>query len=46
MNCDDLDDQCPINAVQADDVEAGDSFINLNVTPQGQASSVVIQKYQ
>ncbi len=22
MNCDDLDDQCPINAVQADDVEA------------------------
>jgi hypothetical protein len=32
--------------VQTDDVEAGDSFINLNVTPQGQASSVVIQKYQ
>ena len=46
MNCDDLDEQCPINAVQTNGVLAGDSFINLNVTPQGQASSVVIQKYQ
>lgn len=46
LNCDDLDEQCPINAVQTDDVDAGDSFINLNVTPQGQASSVVIKKYQ
>ena len=46
INCDDLDERCPINAVQTDDVEAGDSFINLNVTPQGQASSVVIKKYQ
>jgi 3-oxoacyl-[acyl-carrier-protein] synthase II len=46
LNCDDLDEQCPINAVQTDDVGAGDSFINLNVTPQGQASSVVIKKHQ
>ncbi len=46
MNCDELDEQCSINAVQTDSIEAGDSFINLNVTPQGQASSVVIQKHQ
>ena len=46
FNCDDLDEQCPINAVQTNDVKAGDSFINLNVTPQGQASSVVIKKHQ
>jgi 3-oxoacyl-[acyl-carrier-protein] synthase II len=45
MNCDSLDEQCPINAVQSNDTLAGDSFVNLNITPQGQASSVVIQKF-
>jgi 3-oxoacyl-[acyl-carrier-protein] synthase II len=45
LNCDSLDDQCPIAAVQGNDTPAGDSFINLNITPQGQASSVVIRKF-
>lgn len=43
MNCDSLDEKCPINAVTTTDVAAGDTFINLNITPQGQASSVVIK---
>lgn len=45
MNCDSLDPECPINAVTGNDVPAGECFINTNVTPQGQASSVVIKKW-
>ena len=43
-NCDSLDPACPINLVTQPGTAAGDTFINLNVTPQGQASSVVIRK--
>lgn len=45
MNCDNLDPDCPINAVTQGGTSAGDSFINLNITPQGQASSVVVKKW-
>ena len=45
LNCEALDEQCPISAVQESGAPAGDSFINLNITPQGQASSVLIQKF-
>lgn len=45
LNCDSLDPECPINAVTNRDVAAGDSFVNLNMTPQGQASSLVIKKF-
>ncbi len=43
-NCDSLDPACPINLITQPGTAAGDTFINLNVTPQGQASSVVIRK--
>ena len=43
-NCDSLDSACPINLVTKPGTSAGDTFINLNITPQGQASSIVIRK--
>ena len=45
LNCDNLDDQCPISAVREPGVSVGNSFVNLNITPQGQASSVLIRKF-
>lgn len=45
LNCELLDPQCPISAVMGNDTQAGDSFISLNITPQGQASSVMIRKF-
>lgn len=39
-NLENLDADCPINAVTTNDVAAGDSFISVNITPQGQASAV------
>jgi len=43
-NCDSLDPACPINLVTKSGTAAGDTFINLNTTPQGQASSIAIRK--
>ncbi len=43
-NCDSLDSACPINLITDSQTAAGDSFINMNITPQGQASSIVIHK--
>ena len=40
------DPECPLAVVTTDDTPPGDSFINLNVTPQGQASAVMIRRYQ
>lgn len=45
MNCDSLDAACPIAAVREKGVDAGNSFLNLNITPQGQASSILIKKF-
>ena len=39
------DPECPLAVVTTDDAPPGDSFINLNVTPQGQASAVMIRRY-
>lgn len=39
------DPECPVAAVQTADVAFGDNFINLNVTPQGQASAIVIARF-
>lgn len=39
-----LDEKCPINACQDSGVPAGDSFISVNVTPQGQATAIRIQR--
>ncbi len=43
LNCESLDPQCPIHAVTDASESPGNSFINLNTTPQGQASSVFIR---
>jgi 3-oxoacyl-[acyl-carrier-protein] synthase II len=43
LNCDSLDPACPIRPAQPGE-SPGSSFINLNTTPQGQASAVVIRK--
>ena len=45
LNCENLDPDCPINAVTSAGTPAGDSFVNLNITPQGQASSVLVKKF-
>lgn len=42
-NLDQLDPECPIRAV-TEATDAGNEFISLNVTPQGQASAVRIRK--
>jgi len=46
LNYETPDPECPIAAVTADDVPPGDTFINLNVTPQGQASAVLIRRWE
>jgi 3-oxoacyl-[acyl-carrier-protein] synthase II len=43
LNYDSPDENCPINAV-TETGAPGDKFINLNCTPQGQASAVVVAK--
>jgi 3-oxoacyl-[acyl-carrier-protein] synthase II len=41
-NCDQIDPTCPISVVTDLGTPAGSSFVSLNVTPQGQASAVMI----
>ncbi|MEP0347107.1 MAG: beta-ketoacyl-[acyl-carrier-protein] synthase family protein, partial [Rhodopirellula bahusiensis] len=43
-NLEQLDENCPIAAVTTGDQSAGDNFINLNITPQGQTTAVWITK--
>ncbi|TWU43011.1 3-oxoacyl-[acyl-carrier-protein] synthase 2 [Novipirellula aureliae] len=45
LNCNRLDPECPINACTNAGTPAGDEFISLNVTPQGQASAVRIRRF-
>lgn len=45
LNYETPDPACPVNVVTSSDVPAGDTFINVNVSPQGQASAVVVRKY-
>jgi 3-oxoacyl-[acyl-carrier-protein] synthase II len=39
------DPECPVAAVRNGDARPGSSFINLNVTPQGQASAVMVRQF-
>jgi 3-oxoacyl-[acyl-carrier-protein] synthase II len=39
------DPECPIAAVRSGDVQPGASFINLSVTPQGQASAAMVRRF-
>ncbi|MFL2870300.1 MAG: beta-ketoacyl-[acyl-carrier-protein] synthase family protein [Pirellulaceae bacterium] len=45
LNAGNTHENCPINVVSTADVPAGECFINVNVTPQGQASSLLVKKY-
>ncbi|TVQ02176.1 MAG: beta-ketoacyl-[acyl-carrier-protein] synthase family protein [Planctomycetaceae bacterium] len=45
-NCPDPDPACPIRVVNKPGIPAGESFVSLNVTPQGQASAVHIRAWQ
>ena len=44
LNCYELDPSCPINLVRGAAAAPGNSVMNLNYTPQGQASAVVATK--
>ena len=44
LNYNEPDPECPISVVNADDVPAGDSVMNVNVTHQGQASAIIVKK--
>ena len=45
LNYETADPQCPVAVVTAADTSPGDNVINLNMTPQGQASAVVVKRY-
>ncbi len=45
-NCAQLDPECPINACVDAQTPAGEEFVSVNVTPQGQASAVRIRKFE
>jgi 3-oxoacyl-[acyl-carrier-protein] synthase II len=45
LNYREPDPDCPVAPVQNDDVAAGESFVNLSMLPQGQASCVVIRNF-
>ena len=40
------DPECPVAAVCNGDARPGSSFINLSVTPQGQAAAVMVRRFQ
>jgi 3-oxoacyl-[acyl-carrier-protein] synthase II len=45
LNYESPDPECPVNIVKGGSVAAGDVFINCNVSPQGQASAVVVRRF-
>lgn len=45
LNYETPDEDCPINLVTSSDAPSGDSFININVSPFGQASATIVKKF-
>ncbi len=45
LNCDALDPECPVDLVTQAGRPSGDAVMNINVTPQGQASAVIVKKF-
>ncbi|GMQ80378.1 MAG: beta-ketoacyl synthase [Planctomycetia bacterium] len=43
LNYETADPECPVAAVAAPDTPPGDSFLNLSITPQGQAAAVLVR---
>lgn len=46
LNFETPDPDCPINVAQSAGMPAGDVFINLNTTPQGQAAATVVRGHR
>ncbi len=46
LNYETPDPECPVFAVTNGSIEPGNCFINLNVTPQGQASAILIRRFE
>lgn len=45
LNYDTPDPECPLAVVTSPDTPAGDSVLNLSVTPLGQAGAIVVKKF-
>ncbi len=45
LNYETPDSECPVNVVTSDSVPTGDIFINTNISPQGQASAIVVKRF-
>jgi 3-oxoacyl-[acyl-carrier-protein] synthase II len=46
LNYENPDESCPINAVREPGAPAGKVALNVNVTPQGQASAIVVRRFE
>ncbi|HEY2147045.1 MAG TPA: beta-ketoacyl-[acyl-carrier-protein] synthase family protein [Pirellulales bacterium] len=46
LNYETPDPECPITPADANHTDPGQSFINLSVTPQGQASAVMVRRFE
>jgi len=45
LNYESPDPECPVNVVTNNEVPAGESFVSANISPQGQASAVVVRRF-
>jgi 3-oxoacyl-[acyl-carrier-protein] synthase II len=45
LNYETPDPECPVAAVRDGQTPAGESFVNLSVTPQGQAAAVLVRRF-
>ena len=45
LNYETPDPDCPLRVVVSADEPAGDSFVNVNLTPQGQTGAVVVRRF-
>lgn len=46
LNYEDPDPECPVAGVSNGGAEPGNSFVSLNVTPQGQASALAVRSFE
>jgi 3-oxoacyl-[acyl-carrier-protein] synthase II len=44
LNYETPDPECPVNVVRSGDLPAGDTVLNVSVSPQGQATAVVLRR--
>ena len=45
LNYEKPDPECPINVSTSNELDSGNSFINLSMSPFGQASAIVVKRY-